>query len=99
MIKRRKYSDEFKHEAVALANQPGMTLKQLGEDLGVRPNMLSRWRRELETNGAKAFPGQGHARDEELARLKRELAMVKKERDFLREAAAYFAKDTKSAIK
>ena len=43
----------------------------------------------------KAFRGQGHARDEELARLKRELERVKRERDFLKDAAAYFAKESK----
>ncbi len=51
-----------------------------------------RWRDELELLGTDAFPGQGRTRDEELATLKRELGQVKKERDFLREAAAYFAR-------
>jgi transposase len=45
--------------------------------------------------GNDAFPGQGQTRDEELVALKRELAQVKKERDFLKEAAAYFAKESK----
>ena len=95
MSKRRSYTEEFKREAIAFANQPGVTLAQIGQELGINPNMLSRWRRELERNGAIAFPGKGHARDEEMARLKRELSRVKKERDFLREAAAYFAKESK----
>ncbi|OOZ43296.1 hypothetical protein BOW37_11610 [Solemya velum gill symbiont] len=99
MSKRRHFSDELKHEAVALANQPRVTLAQISRDLGISANMLSRWRRELETNGTKAFPGQGHARDEEMAKLKRELALVKRERDFLREAAAYFAKESKASTK
>lgn len=95
MSKRRSYTDEFKREAIAFANQPGVTLTQIGQELGINPNMLSRWRREFETSGALAFPGKGHARDEEMACLKRELARVKKERDFLKEAAAYFAKESK----
>ena len=92
---RRKYSEEFKREAISFTNQPGVTLAQVGQELGINPNMLSRWRRELEGHGDKAFPGKGQARDEEMARLKRELARVRKERDFLKEAAAFFAKESK----
>jgi transposase len=55
---------------------------------------LFRWRRELEANG-KAFPGSGVPRDQEVMALKRELAKVKQERDFLRDAAAFFARDSK----
>ena len=95
MSTRRKYSAEFKREAVALANQPGVTKAQIGRDLGVNPNVLTRWQRELEQNGSKAFLGQGVARDEEMAALKRENARLKKERDFLREAATFFARDPK----
>ena len=92
---RRKYSPEFKREAVELASQPGQTVTGVARDLGIRPNMLSRWKREATQHGHKAFVGQGVARDEELMRLRRELAQVKKERDFLKDAAAYFAKETK----
>jgi transposase len=92
MTKRARYSPEFKREAVALASQPGVTCRQVALEIGVNPNLLSRWKRELEEVPAKAFKGSGTPRDEELARLKRELARVKKERDFLREAATFFAK-------
>ncbi len=95
MSKRRKYSGEFKREAVTMANQPGVTKAQIGQELGINPNMLTRWQRELNDSGSKAFGGQGKARDEEMAALKRELNRVKKERDFLREAATFFAKDRK----
>lgn len=95
MSKRRKYSAEFKQEAIAMANQPGVTKAQIGKELGINPNMLTRWERELSENGNKAFVGQGHARDEEMAALKRELNRVKKERDFLREAATFFASEQK----
>jgi len=57
--------------------------------------MLGRWRRELRQHGDKAYIGHGQARDEEVLRLKRELARVKRERDFLKEAAAFFAKEPK----
>jgi len=95
MSKRRKYSPEFKQEAVAMANQPGVSNAQVGKELGINPNMLGRWQRELSQNGSKAFIGQGNARDEEMAALKRELNRVKKERDFLREAATFFASEQK----
>ena len=95
MGKRRRFSEEFKREAVGLANQPGVTKAQVGRELGVNPNLLTRWSRQLQVAGSKSFPGQGHPRDEEMALLKRELARVKKERDFLKETAAYFARESK----
>ncbi len=95
MGKRRKYSAEYKREAVGMANHPGVTKAQIGQELGISPNMITRWERELSDSGSKAFLGQGKARDEEMVVLKRELGRVKKERDFLREAAMFFAKDRK----
>ena len=92
---RRKFSPEFKHEAVGLTKQPGQTIASVARDIGVRENLLGRWKREIETHGPLAFGGQGVARDQELMRLRRELALVKKERDFLKSAAVYFAKDGK----
>ncbi len=94
MAKRRKFSEEFKREAVGLTRQPGASVTQVAQDIGVRPNLLWRWRRQLESGG-KAFPGSGVARDQELLALKRELAKVKRERDFLRDAAAFFARESK----
>jgi transposase len=94
MSKRRKFSDEFKREAVGLTHQPGASLSQVARDIGVGDGMLSRWRRELASGKTKAFSGSGVPRDQEMAALKRELARVKKERDFLRDAAAFFAKES-----
>ena len=95
MSKRREYSPEFKREAVELSRTPGVTVKQIAEELGIAANMLTRWRREFSQDSSKAFQGHGKSRDEEMARLKRELARVKKERDFLKEAATFFAKTSK----
>jgi transposase len=92
--RRRKFSEEFKREAVNLTRQPNMTVSQVARDIGVGPSDLFRWRRELEANG-KAFPGSGVPRDQEVMALKRELAKVKQERDFLCDAAAFFARDSK----
>jgi transposase len=92
---RRYYSPEFKQEAVELASHPGATVAGVARDLGIHANLIRRWRGALTEHGKRAFVGQGVARDEELAQLRRELALVKKERDFLKSAAAYFAKDAR----
>ena len=69
-------------------------MSQIARDSGIRANQLHRWRRDLERGGRKAFPGNGATRDQEMLELKLELARVKKERDFLRDAAALFAKES-----
>lgn len=99
MTKRRKYSPEFKHEAVALTRQPGVSCRQVALDIGINPNILSRWVSEANEVSGKSFSGTGSPRDQEVARLKRELALVKKERDFLRDAATYFAKGSSNGTR
>ena len=94
MSKRRKYSEEFKREAVGLTRQPGANVSQIARDIGVAPSLLFSWRRQL-SRESKPFPGSGVARDQEVLALKRELAKVKRERDFLRDAAAFFASESK----
>ncbi len=95
MRKRRKYSQEYKQEAVQLVKQSDISLAKVAGNLGINANVLRRWHKELSQSGQNAFPGKGTPRDQELARLKRELLQVKQERDFLKEAAAYFAKTSK----
>ena len=70
MAKRRKFSEEFKREAVGLTRQPDASVSQVARDIGIGANLLFRWRREYEGD-AKAFPGSGVARDQELLVLKR----------------------------
>ncbi len=94
MSKRRKYSPEFKRGAVEQARQPGISCAQLSRELGINANLLTRWKREADIEGRQAFGGTGKPRDEEVANLKRELARVKKERDCLREAATFFARES-----
>jgi transposase len=94
MSKRRKFSDGFKREAIGLTRQPGAQLSQVAGDIGVGAGVLGRWRRELGTDKTKALTGSGVPRDQEMASLKRELARVKNERDFLRDAAAFFARES-----
>jgi len=92
---RRKYSDEYKREAVALTLEPGVTQAQVAGELGISASLLGRWVRAFLESGEKAFPGKGKSRDAELTAVKRELARVKKERDFLRDAATFFARERK----
>ncbi len=66
MASRRKFSDEYKREAVRLASQPGVTKSQVGQELGINANMLGRWCRDFAVNGSAAFPGQGKPRDGEV---------------------------------
>ena len=92
---RRKHSREFKLEAVKQVVERDRTVSEVADSLGINRNLLSRWKREFETNGAIAFPGHGHRieteAEAEIRRLKRELATARQERDILKKAAAYFA--------
>ena len=76
MVSRRTYSAEFMGEAVELTRSRGVTLKQIGEELGVSPALLGPWRKALDANGSKAFPGQGYARDAGLKHSKRVTEMI-----------------------
>ena len=88
---RRKFSAEYKREAVAMLDTPGVSVSQIAADLGIGATVLGRWRRELRQEQDQAFRGHGRPRDKNLALLRRELSRVTKERDFLREAATCFA--------
>lgn len=99
MSKRKKYSPEYKREAIELVRRSGSSCRQVALDLGINPNLLSRWVREADGGSRSVFSGTGNPRDEELARLKRELARVTRERDFLKDAAVYFAKGSSSGTR
>ncbi len=88
MPQRKRYTKQFKEEALRLVRQEGVSLTQVAQDLGLDTSMLRRWRKEANMEGSKAFRGHGYAHDEEVAKLKRELGRVKRERDFLKAAAA-----------
>lgn len=95
MGRRRTFSQEFKHEAVKLIRERGVTTAQASRDLGVHANVLRNWVKDFEADPANAFPGHGRMKPEqfEIDRLKREVTKLKAERDILKKAAAYFAKD------
>jgi transposase len=92
---RRKYTKEFKLEAVRLLNTRGKSGHDLEKDLGIGSGLIYRWRRELDREGQRAFPGNGLPRDEELARLRKELAEAREDRDILRKALAFFSRTSR----
>ena len=92
---RRQFTREFKLEAVRLVKQ-GQSASSVAAALGIRPDMVRNWKRAVERNGEiEIFRGHGRmsSQEDELRRLRRELARVTEERDFLKKAAAYFAKE------
>lgn len=97
--KRRVFTREFKLEAVRLVVEGGQSVSEVAAALGIRPDMLRDWKRQVERrprNETKdLFRGNGKAgsQEEELKRLRRENETLREERDFLKKAAAYFAKE------
>ena len=92
---RRSFTREFKVEAVRLVRDRGVSLAQASRDLGVHENVIRKWVKDFESDPVQSFPGQGHMKPEqaEIERLRREVQKLKAERDILKKAAAYFAKD------
>ena len=96
MSTRRKFSREFKVEAVKLVLERGVTVTQAAKDLDVHVNVLRTWVREHRADPSHAFPGEGQQKPEaaEMTRLRREVTRLKMERDILKKAAAYFAQES-----
>lgn len=96
MVTRRKFSREFKLEAVKLITQRGVAVAQASKDLDVHENVLRKWIRELREQPQEAFPGNGKemAQEAEVVRLRKEVAKLRVECDILKKAAAYFAKES-----
>lgn len=101
---RREFTPEFRQEAVKLMNDrldDGVALAQIGRDLGLEPDLLRKWARDFgewsgETGRARPDPAKmtEAERESELRRLRRELDTVRQERDFLKKATAFFAKES-----
>jgi transposase len=94
--KRKHYSKEFKIDAVKLINEQGYKISEAARNLGIHHSSLRRWKDELDTNSSQAFPGKGHIRPEkeELYRLRKEVKRLRMEREILKKAAAFFAKES-----
>jgi len=96
MAERQRFTNAFKVEAIRLWKSSGRPAAAVARELGLRRNHLYKWQTELEAHGETAFPGKGgraHSTDE-LTRLRRENARLREERDILKKAAMYFAKES-----
>jgi transposase len=92
---RRLYSPEFKAEAVKLVTEQGYSIAEAARSLGINDNLIRNWKQALQDNGEQAFPGRGKlsAFEEENRRLRAENKRLLAERDILKKAAAFFARE------
>ena len=95
-MQRRKFSREFEIEAVRLVRERGVSVAQASRDIAVHENVVRKWVREFGTDPKQAFPGHSQLKPEQLEidRLRREVAKLRAERDILKKAAAYFARES-----
>jgi transposase len=91
--KRRTFTREFKLEAVRLVIAEGMSLAQVARDLGISASSLARWKAQLARTPDALGKGHGGPDEAEVERLRRRVKQLEQERDFLKKAAAYFAKE------
>lgn len=92
--KKKSFTKSFKAEAVRLLEHSGKPAADLARELGIRRNQLYKWQEQISVHGEHAFPGEGRRPppEDEVARLKRQLARVTEERDILKKAVAFFTK-------
>ena len=96
MTTRKKYTKEFKQDAVRLVTEQGYSQAEASRNLGINANRLGRWIKEFQADENEAFRGNGKltAEQEELRRLREENRRLKQEREILKKAAAFFAKES-----
>lgn len=94
-LPRRTFDREFKISAVKLVLESGKSVKSIAAELGISDNTLFNWKKKYLEDAQNAFPGKGHLKpeQEELRKKDREIARLKMERDILKKAIAYFAKE------
>jgi len=95
---RKRYTKEFKLEAVRLLESGDKPAAELAVQLGVRRNQLYKWQEQLAKHEEAAFPGHGRRvqnKDAEIARLKNELEIAREENEILKKAAKYFARESR----
>ncbi len=94
--KRKHYSKQFKIDAVKLVTDQGYKVSEAARNLGIHHSSLRRWKKQLETDRNQAFPGKGHmsSENEELYRLRKENKRLRMEREILKKATAFFAKES-----
>jgi transposase len=93
---RRTFTREFKVEAVKLVTEQGRSFAEAAANLGIAESLLRNWKKNLADQGDQAFPGKGNlpALEEELRRLRAENKRLQMERDILKKATAFFAKES-----
>jgi len=92
---RRKFSKEFKEDAVKLISEQGYQISEASRNLGIHANLLGRWKKEIEGGSEEDLaPDSAKAMQTELNRLRKENKRLKMEREILKKAAAFFAKET-----
>jgi transposase len=93
---RRTFTREFKVAAVKVVTEKGKSISEAARTLGIASELLRRWKKALAAEGDQAFPGHGNLPpdDDELRRLKAENARLKAERDILKKATAFFARES-----
>jgi len=92
----KKYTEEFKREALELSETREVSIAQLERDLGITPGLIYKWRERYQidnTNGNKLKPSADREEQAEIRRLKRELVIAREERDILKKAIQVFSKD------
>jgi transposase len=96
MTTRKKYTKEFKQDAVRLITEQGYARTEAARNLGINANMLGRWVQEFQADENDSFRGNGNLtrEQEELRRLREENRRLKLEREILKKAAAFFAKES-----
>jgi len=97
MKEKKIYSKEFKLDAISLVKDQGYTRIEAAESLGIQRQLIGRWIKEHENEGAESFRGQGKLSPEllEIRRLKEEVKRLKMEKEILKKAAVFFAQETK----
>lgn len=93
---RRGYTKQFKMDAVKLVTEQGYNISEAARNLDIHPNLLRRWRTQLNKDYAQSFPGKGHmiSEKEELNQLRKENKRLRMEHEILKKAAAFFAKES-----
>jgi len=89
---RRAFSPEYKQEAVRQVTEGARPAAVVARELGIRPEQLRLWKKQVLASGALPPPLRHESAEEELRRVKRELDVMRQERDFLKKAAAFFAR-------
>jgi len=92
---RRRFDAQFKREALRMIQESNRKISDVARELGIRPELLYRWKSEQAADPEQAFPGKGHMKADEayVRKLERELKRAQEDRDILKKALAYFSRN------